>query len=882
MMDVNRSHSQGSWPGMSSDFYPVFADWARKHGLEVATEKFSALFDTTAFAERWSADRQRIEEGGPIVVAASRDDGWYSGPTSEDIFWPPLKRLFMRQGWDEERIASVDQASSKVVAHTPRPDTRSFGARGLVVGYVQSGKTTNFTAVAAKMADVDYRFVLVLSGIHNGLRRQTQERLSEQLEGLNETRWATLTSAEQDFRPPGGIRPENLFTSDSLVALAVVKKNATVLRRLAAWLDNPLGRAALQNVPVLIIDDEADQASVATGSINPLILRILRLMPRHTYIGYTATPFANVFINPTDEDLYPSTFILNLPQPDGYFGPETVFGRDEVEGDETGSAPDGYDMIRRIPDEDVPLLRPAGRADADDFVPTLTDDVRDAVLWFLLATAARRARGDDKHSTMLVHTSVKTSVHEAFDPPLQALLHRVRDGVARGDESLLDELRQFWISESARVPASDWGRRQNTFEELLPHLGETLEQCKVVLDNSRSEARLDYSGPEAQVAIVVGGNTLSRGLTLEGLVVSVFVRGASTYDTLLQMGRWFGYRTGYEDLPRIWTTQELELAFRHLAQVEVEMRRDIDRYQSQNLTPLDLAVRIRTHPSLQITAKMGAAAPAEVSYAGSRLQVRYYKRLDRDWLLTNRAAADRLVGASLQHGEYSQVTNADHHVIRNVPVAHIKSFLQSYRIHPEQADLDPATVIRWIDRQISSADPTLQTWNVVLVQGSVAQEGRVESVGSLGVRPVIRARVGRTLDGDDVEAERLRNAETADIKTLMSRRDIGLDLDVPSVELGKLTERQLVVLREQHPEASTRGLLVLYVIDAQSTPGAARRNTRVRMDAVEPLIGIGIAFPGTKVGMRGVTPTHMAVDLSDVEVDDDALFTDDPDVEQQP
>lgn len=862
---------------MDEGFYTVFAEYARKHGLDVAVERFGTMPDTAAFAERWSQDRNRIEDGGPIIVAAARDDGWYSGPTSGDIFWPPLKRLFADQHWDTKRIASVDQASSKVVAHTPRPATRTFDARGLVVGYVQSGKTTNFTAVAAKMADVDYRFVLVLSGIHNGLRRQTQERLEEQLLALNRDRWFFLTTLDHDFRAPAKITPANLFRNDGQVALAVVKKNATVLRRLVTWLDTPVGRTALQNVPVLIIDDEADQASVATGSINPLILRILRLMPRHTYIGYTATPFANVFINPTDEDLYPSTFILNLPQPDGYFGPETVFGRDEVEGDERGSAPDGYDMIRRIPDEDVSLLRPAGRADASDFVPTLTDDVCDAVRWFLLATAARRARGDAKHSTMLVHTSVKTDVHDAFEPPLQALLRRLRDGVQQEDEAFLGQLRRLWDAESARVPATDWGRRQNTFDELRPHLQEVLEKCTVILDNSRSEMRLDYSGNDAQVAIVVGGNTLSRGLTLEGLVVSVFVRGASTYDTLLQMGRWFGYRTGYEDLPRIWTTEELELSFRHLAQVEVEMRRDIDRYQSQNLTPLDLAVRIRTHPSLQITAKMGAAAPAEVSYAGSRLQLRYYKRLDRDWLQTNRAAAERLINASLQHGEHAQVTRAGHHVIRNVPVAHIKSFIQGYRMHPEQADLDPATIIRWIDRQISSSEPTLQSWNVVLVQGSV---DRAETVGPLTVRPVVRARVGRVADGDVAELERLKNAETGDIKTLMSRRDIGLDLDLPDDELGKKTEKELVALRERHPEASTRGLLVLYIIDAQSHPTPAREKTRVPMHAVEPLVGIGIAFPGAKLGGRGVTPTHVAVDLSDVEAVDDTLFTTDPDGEQ--
>lgn len=869
---------------MTDDMYEVFADWAKRHGVEAAVSRFSQGMpgQVEEFERRWRADRARIVEGGPAVLAAGRNS-WYSGPVQSDIFWPPLRRLFEREGWDAARIESVDSASNKVVAHTPAPSTPTFASRGLVVGYVQSGKTTNFTAVAAKLADEDYKFILVLSGIHNGLRRQTQERLEEQLYNLNREKWSFLTTPEQDFLPMGRLNPQNLFGPNSnVVALAVVKKNATVLRRLARWLDTPTGRQALGNVKVAIIDDEADQASVATASINPLILRLLSLMPRHSYIGYTATPFANVFIDPsTSADLYPRDFILNLPPPQGYFGPETVFGRDVVEGEDEDAAPDGHDMIRRIPDDEVSLLRPATRAAAAGFQPVITQDMRNAVLWFLLATAARRARRDERHSTMLVHTSIKTDVHESFKAPLNDLLRRLRSLLSDMDHSLLEELEGLWTRESERVPARDWGRRQNTFDEVLERLPEVLEACVVLLDNSRSDERLDYGGEDPVIAIVVGGNTLSRGLTLEGLVVSVFVRGASTYDTLLQMGRWFGYRTGYEDLPRIWTTEELELAFRHLAQVEVEMRRDIDRYQHQNLTPAEFAVRIRTHPSLQITAKMGSAVPAEISYSGARLQVRYYKRLDRDWLEGNMTAAHQLVTGAFQRGVHTVVASAGHHLIRGVPVAVIKNFLHAYQIHPKQADLNMNTLMSWIDRQIMADVPSLLSWNVVLIQGS--SENAVD-LGPLQIRPSIRARIN--IDPGSQPASARSASETADIKTLMSRRDIGFDLDIPDHELHSMTEAELSERRETHPDTCDRGLLVVYLIDAQSKPSRAPRATdnnppaRIAMDAVAPIIGIGMAFPGVRSRNRGV-PTHMAVDLRDVEVDDASLYQDDPDESDQ-
>lgn len=287
-------------------------------------------------------------------------------------------------------------------------------------------------------------------------------------------------------------------------------------------------------------------------------------------------------IDPSAEDLYPKDFVVNLPKPNGHFGTEVLFGRYALDGEDPEQVDDGYDMIRSIPEDDVACVRPETRADVDGFEPVITDSLQTAVEYFWLVTAARRVRRTgNPHSTMLIHTSVNTSVHNSFERPLK----RLRDRAVRSltDTDLLARLRDLWDRETKQVSAEEFGETKVPFEELLPELADVLASCRIIMDNSSSEDRLDYeNGPV--VAIAVGGNTLSRGLTLEGLSVSYFVRSVSAYDTLLQMGRWFGFRNGYADLPRIWMTDELAEWFRHLATVETEMRRDIDVYMTEDET----------------------------------------------------------------------------------------------------------------------------------------------------------------------------------------------------------------------------------------------------------------------------------------------------------
>lgn len=838
------------------DLFELFAGHAVKHGIEKAARVLGKILPADTLAEYEREYRSRIQNVRvgypPKIISAPGLTPWYPGPDEADRYWPPFKAYLERSvDWP---LDTLDEASSKVIAYTHSPALRTFSTKGLVVGYVQSGKTTNFTAVIAKAADVGYRLIIVLSGVHNGLRRQTQERLQQQLLARQPGGWFPLTTAELDFQTQTANAQAYLEQRGTGTVICVVKKHQRVLNKLRRWLGPAARSGALSNVPVLVVDDEADQASVATPKINPEIRGLLDLFPKRTYIGYTATPFANVLIDPSADDLYPETFILNLPPPpSGYFGTENVFGRDVVEGDKEGAELDGYDMVRIVPTDTVDTLRPRGRDASHGFVPEITKELREAVYYFWLATAARRYRGDYGHSTMLVHMSMKTSVHEAYREPLDEIKRTVLASLKHRNEATVGQLRDIWQREAELVTAETFNNIPVTFDQILSELQPVVESSRVVLDNYRSRERLDYSsGPV--VAIAVGGNTLSRGLTLEGLVVSFFVRAAKTYDTLLQMGRWFGFRGGYEDLPRIWMTDQLKSWFRHLATVEHEIRLDIERYEEQNLSPRDVGVRIRTHPVLNVTAKMGAARIAYASYGGRRVQTRYFREEDADWLDRNLNAARRLATEAVADGAQLRQREAGRFLLRNVDVRHVLAFLDGYTVHEDSPDLDPRLVCAYIEKENRKQPQSLLTWNVAIM-GSPAGDGEV-----LEFAPEIKpGLINRSKLKDTGGAK-------ADIKTLMSKEDRVFDLDISPAEARRISEGTLVDMRNADPISSTRGLLLLYPIRRDSEPDPQNREMRVALAAKRHVIGMALVFPGN--AEDSVENSYVQVDTSNLEVDE--------------
>jgi hypothetical protein len=753
-----------------------------------------------------------MESGGRIT--------WYGGPRPTDPCWPKLVDKLRKQNFEDDAVTKLDEATTRIVSLLEHPATVDFATKGLVLGHVQSGKTTNYTGVVAKAADRGYRLVIVLAGIHNELRRQTQNRLISQLVDPNPELWHQLTDPNKDFHPTANA-PAYFAKYSKQKVLCVVKKNAVVLRKLIAWLEE--ASQQLGSIPALVIDDEADQAAVATKTINPLILQLLDVLPRVAYVGYTATPFANLLIDPAAENLYPEHFIVDLPKPDAHFGTESIFGREPLDGEDPADYDDGaLDMVRTVPDAEVVMVRPSSKDEVNGFSPQVRGELRRSILYFWLATAARRHRGSGvPHSTMLIHTSVRVAVHESFKPPIEALRQRLVTGIDTAEPELRRELESIWHNEVPRVSAAQFGEAAVQFPDLWSRLPEVVASSRVILDNSRSEDRLDYSG-DPVTAIAVGGNTLSRGLTLEGLVVSYFVRAATAYDTLLQMGRWFGYRAGYADLPRIWMTEELQEWFRHLAGVEAEIRRDIDRYMQDDETPKTFAVRIRKHPSLAITAaaKMKDAVTASAAYGGLRIQTRYFKADDPDWLGVNAGAAQSLVSRMESLGTHSPLDAG--HLWREVDVDHVLHFLDAYLVHPKAPDNDTRLIAGYVRKRADRGQ--LLRWNVALIGSARAGRGEHDFTPSTSVPRVIRSRLEKS------------PRHAADIKTLMSRRDAAVDLEVPPGTV--LTEGEILAMRRtQAPETP---LLTLYAIDSVSP---TVRENRVPLDAAEDAIGVGIVFP---------------------------------------
>src|SRR5699024_8139755 len=615
-----------------------------------------------------------------------------------------------------------------------------------------------------KAADAGFRLVIVLTGITENLRQQTQERIDQQLINPQRQRWHRLTSVEHDF---SGIDDNaGKLANQNERFIAVVKKNSARLRRLNEWLNSAAD--IVHQCPILVIDDESDQASIdvspQTKSERSAINRQINHLLDHditAYIAYSATPFANILIDPSKaDDLYPSDFIVTLPEPKGYFGSRALFGRAPLTGEDADDIdPDGYDMIRIISDEEVEGIRPGDKADPDKAVVG-GEGLSAAIRWFIMATAARRVRGQgDKHSSMLIHTSMLTADHDDLRFQVDHELADLNRAIT-SEEQIPSEWREQWEDETSRVPAETFGLEPVEFDQIAPLIPSVLRETRLIVDNGTSMERLDYSQGQVSV-IAIGGNTLSRGLTLEGLISSYFVRRASAYDTLLQMGRWFGFRNGYQDLPRIWIPEELNTWFHDLSTVEAELREELDVYMQEQVSPMEIQARIRMHPDMMITsrAKMQDAVKTQVSFQGQKEQTIKFRELDADWLSSNRRAVENLV-SELNNRGIEEMTGAyGSPVFTEVPAQVILDFLDDYTIHPDtRLGKDNAELLKKYIRK-ESENRRLRSWNVSFITQSNNELGTID----LGLRNEItllrRSKLANSKPGE------------ANIKALVTTQD---------------------------------------------------------------------------------------------------------------
>ena len=492
----------------------------------------------------------------------------------------------MNRNLSAQVLATLDGDTDRTLGFLENPDEEGqWDRRGMVMGHVQSGKTANYTGLVCKAADAGYKVIVIIAGIHNSLRNQTQRRIDEGFIGLDSTGRMRGAIPAQNLvgvglfdsrRQPNSfttsLRDFNKATANSVnvplqnlaePVVFVIKKNLNTLQNLTEWLTAKNAQRGTSTVryPMLLIDDEADNASInirrdqnEISRINGQIRKLLALFDRSCYIGYTATPFANIFIDPDSvddmlgHDLFPRDFIVSLNPPDNYFGATRVFVEDA-------------ERVVQMVDDHADLLPLKHRI--DHRVTDLPRTLKTAVRAFIVARAIRLARGQGgEHNSMLVNVSrfmnVQTQIRNEIHLLIAEIRRSVRVNAAMPPAQALRDPEIAALRQVFRDHYEDTGRP--SWEDIQELLHESASPIPVVEVNSRSSGSLDYLDHDRAGlnVIAVGGLSLSRGLTLEGLMVSYFLRNSMMYDTLLQMGRWFGYRNGYEDLWRVWMPEEAQ------------------------------------------------------------------------------------------------------------------------------------------------------------------------------------------------------------------------------------------------------------------------------------------------------------------------------------
>lgn len=879
--------------------------------------------DPTADAQRLIRaleSHYNIQIGKSLILEG--DDArhpWLNAYSTEHTsfpFWERYKRYLIEQKGLSNKIANqLDTLTDRILDNLFNPTMmREANAqifkKGMVVGQVQSGKTSNYTGLICKAADAGFNLIIILAGIHNSLRSQTQERIDEGFLGFT-----TLNLRDNNNRIGVGNDFNNIKYADELVAHAlttasedgdfnlrqaqnlginfatpspivlVVKKNGSPLRNLIRYFEQKQ-----QDIPsksLLLIDDEADNASVNTrnededpAAINGYIRQLLGCFDRKAYVGYTATPYANIFIDANDDDdLFPKDFIIALPAPSNYIGPDKIFA--------TNASADDDDIST------LPIVRIIN--DYADFVPTrhrrgdelpvfdrLPESLKHAVKSFILVCAIRYARGQKKaHNSMLIHVSRFTNWQGRIKEIIDELFGYYRDAIILGDKPILEELRSIYEGEGAEyasfrettnsIIASplkdiDTNFEMPSWQKMIQILPVTTRNIQIKEINGAAGEALDYSRHKRDglSVIAIGGDRLSRGLTLEGLSISYFLRASRMYDTLMQMGRWFGYRPGYVDLCRIYLSTELAEWFQHITLADEELRAEFKYMVEAGSTPDKFRLKVRNHPGqLQITSagKMRNGIRMSVSWAG-RLVETYQLSTDRNVIRNNFNATSSLIARLFKQSQVEGVKKNNSFLWRNISPQTIVNFLSEYQVPESLKKVDLERIIDYIHSCININE--LTSWNVVVmnkVNGASASFN-----------------LGNGINGGCFDRTR---ADDVDFKTYYIRKNhiIGNQkdelLDLPEKMITEALQRTIeikeqndeywdkdypspqVVRREFRPREI--GLLIIYPLNAEkATP--VDKNGHPIIGAPHfftddtPFIGFAISFPASN-DTRGVEYT---------------------------
>ena len=856
---------------------------------ELTPDEWIELVDE---CEEYEHTQQALQFRGSegALFDTSQDNGLRI-PQNERSCWQLYKNHLQ---WKKSSIDDLENATIGILKRLSLDTSDTGPIKGLVIGHVQSGKTANMEALMAMAADHGWNMFIVLSGTIENLRLQTLKRMQKDLNHEGNLIWRGVEHPSK--RSQYGERACDLHFEKNAQSryFTVCLKNSSRLKKLIDWIH--ADKASHSQMKILIIDDEADQASINNSpkdkkerrGINKLIVDLVE--DRHykdnqsqgraqaiNYVMYTATPYANFLNECCDESLYPRHFIWTLKTSDEYIGPNQIFGTSD------GIDDDGLDIKRIVSEDDLDQL-----ADIYSYESTeLPESMKCAICWFLCSVAVLRYWGyEHKPISMLIHTSQKQDCHEAVAVAISSWINENRNN------GLIDLCEKIYDYETKRVTKDLWLKQIKNYgisaEEILDYpdfskisggiellLNDNMQHIKMSdegnlqynsnlhlvidncskngLQNDNDYVRLAYPDPDiepypepAPAFIIIGGNTLSRGLTIEGLVSTFFLRASCQADTLMQMGRWFGYRRGYEMLPRIWMTSDTIDKYRFLSQLEIELRDDLKKYMHTEVTPMDYGPRILCSPKvswLRITSRnhMQGAVPAEVDFSGARPQTVIFDN--------NKEIQERNIQITenflrMLPGEPFVSYNKKAIFWKNISLATIMdnflidkfSFSARSRVFNE---ID--TFCSWIKEIMKTKD--LDKWSVIVagkddVNNEAESDAQHWNICGWNVGKVNRSR--RDI-GDDT---------SIDIGALRALSDCVADIDKSIIESYiKINDRPITKQEDVdnirvQAKMDNIPVLIIYRIDKNSK---AYNENRKPLNAPCDIIGIHICIPGDQV-----------------------------------
>lgn len=815
-------------------------------GLEIFSKILSTELISSLNEEDWDRMQRELEthfdvqmENGVLIQGEeqrNRDTTWWTGKDklkSGLYYWSRYKD-YIKKSLPPEVVKTIDTDTDIVMDNIEDPCIGRFSRYGMVVGHVQSGKTANYSALVCKAADAGYKFIVVIAGGMNNLRNQTQVRLNESFVGMDkgvpvgvgrlgnikkDLLPISLTTAEQDFNKQDANKNAQGLNFDNISSpiLIVIKKNSSTLSNVIAWLEAQY-KNQIANHAMLLIDDESDYASINTKDqedptkINEKIRKLLSLFYKSVYVAYTATPYANIFIDHEAEnddvgrDLFPKDFIYALDAPTNYFGARKIFLDTNQQ-----HIVEINDFSDHIPEKHK----------KDYSLPSIPESLYDAIRVFTINLGIRYLRKHDrKHNSMLIHATRFTMVHQKLSIHVENYLTSIKKEInAYG--KLPDALRH---SQTIRDIKGSFDLRLShsefDWQTVLIAMCETINTIVIREVHQDTSVPLEYRNDRATNAIVIGGTSLSRGYTLEGLSVSYFLRNTVFYDTLMQMGRWFGYREGYEDLCKIYMSRSMINNFALIIEATEDLMDNFKRMSEAKMTPNDFGLSVQYHPDsgLQVTARNKQKSSKDVYFEmklDGHLKETSWLNNDETTIRSNVQAIRNILDKLLK--EYSPEQVGKSYLWRDTSKEFVGQFLEEFKVYySDPFGLRSRMPIDFVKKYVREVD-TL--WDVALYNGNSQKSFEI---GNIQVN--IETRKG-TNKGEyyEIKNRQVSSGSAESITFTKPERDV----------LGSI--------RKSIREKMKKPLLMLHILDLETDTGKD----------IE-LAAFGISFPG---GIRSSNKT---------------------------